>query len=111
VSLEKDLVAECRQRALDLGSWTAEVGQLRAKGSGTTVGYPDMTLYCSGEIVQIELKRAHVANEGHGVLNLGQVAFIEKVASQGVKIHVIDNVDEFTELINWCRRPKGVVRR
>ena len=60
--LEKDLVHECLQRAEDMGCWAAVVGQYRAKGSGTTVGYPDLTLFCNGWVVLVELKRTKTAD-------------------------------------------------
>jgi len=111
--LEKDLVEQCRQRAEDMGCWVAFVGQRKAKGSGTTVGYPDMTLFCNGWVVLIELKRTKTADGQAGTLNLGQIAFIEKAAGQAVRIPVIDSVDDLTAVINECRRhsPRGVVRR
>ena len=31
--------------------------------------------------------------------------------SGGVTVHVVDTVEQFTALINWCRRPKGVAPR
>lgn len=43
-SMEKDLVQDIRTHLEALGYLVATVGQYRAKGSGTTVGYPDMSI-------------------------------------------------------------------
>jgi len=104
VSLERDLVAECRVAAKAMGAFLVELGQRRAKGSGSTIGLPDLAVLCNGKTVWIETKRAHVKGEGHGCLTVGQVAFIEKAAEQGVRVFVVDSLDGFVSVVNLCRR-------
>lgn len=97
--LEKDLVHECELAAKAMGAFLAKVGQRRAKGSGTTKGFPDLVLLCAGHVVLIEVKRPEL-----GCLSLGQTVFIERAAEQGVKVHVVDTLDDFVRLVNGCRR-------
>ena len=97
--LERDLVAECQRIAAAMNAYVMVVGQRRAKGSGTTTGYPDMTLVCSGQVRLIELKRPKL-----GCLSLGQIAVIEKCAEQGVTVHVVDSAEDFIGIVNECRR-------
>lgn len=105
--LEKDLVADCQRVAERMNAWVAVVGQRRAKGSGTTIGYPDLTLFCSGQVRLIELKRTKTADTAKGVLNLGQIAFIENARSRGVTVHVVDRIEDFIAIVNDCRKPHG----
>ena len=101
---EAALVDQCRVVAKAMNCFLVEIGQRRAKGSGTTVGVPDLAVICAGKTVWIETKRCHVPGEGHGVLSIGQSAFIEKAAAQGVKVHVVDRVEEFIAVVNGMRR-------
>lgn len=101
--LERDLVDECRAVAEAMNAFLAEVGQRRAKGSGTTVGFPDLVLICAGQVRLIEVKRTKAADHPRGTLNLGQVAFIENADKQRVTVHVIDNAEDFTRILNGCR--------
>lgn len=105
--LERDLVQSCRDAATAMGAFLAEVGQRRAKGSGTTAGFPDLVLLCAGEVVLIECKRTKDADNPAGRLNLGQQVFIERAAEQGVEVRVVDSLEDFVECVNWCRRGKG----
>lgn len=102
--LERDLVDDCRDAAEAMGAFLAEVGQRRAKGSGTTKGFPDLVLLCCGHTVLIELKRTKTAEHPAGTLNLGQHAFIARAAEQGVAVHVVDDLRGFTDIVNACRR-------
>ena len=104
MTLERDLVAECRVAAKAMNVMLVEIGQKRAKGSGSTIGLPDLAVLCNGKTVWIETKRAHVKGEGHGCLTVGQVAFIEKAAEQGVRVFVVDSLDGFVSVVNLCRR-------
>jgi Holliday junction resolvase len=104
VALERDLVDDCREAAKAMGAFLAEVGQRRAKGSGTTKGYPDLTLLCAGHVLLIELKRAKTRDHQAGRLTVGQVAFIERAAEQGVPVYVLDTLEDFVALVNACRR-------
>ena len=111
MSLERDLVDDCRDAATHMGAFLAEVGQRRAKGSGTTLGFPDLVLICAGCVKLIELKRTQDAENPRGRLNLGQQAFMERAAEQGVTVHVVDRIEQFVELVNACRRDARAVSR
>ena len=104
--LEKDLVEECRKSAEAMNAFLAVVGQRNAKKSGSTLGFPDLVLICNGRIELIECKRTKTADTPKGVLNLGQIAFIGKCLEYGVRVHAIDTVREFEEIVNSCRRPR-----
>ena len=104
IERESDLVSECTQVAESMGAMLAVVGQRRAKGSGTTIGFPDLVLICAGHVVLIETKRAESPDTPRGTLNMGQQWFIGEAAAQGVTVYVIDNVDDFVALVNMCRR-------
>ena len=98
--LERDLVQQCRESAKAMSAFLAEVGQYRAKGSGTTIGFPDLVLICAGHVVLIETKRAQ-----GGVLAIGQHEFIRRAGEQHVDVHVVTTAQEFEALVNRCRRP------
>ena len=104
MTLERDLVAELRVVAKAMNCMLVEMQQKRAKGSGSTIGLPDLAVLCNGKTVWIETKRAHVKGEGHGCLTVGQVAFIERAAEQGVRVFVVDCVQDFVSVVNGCRR-------
>ena len=101
---ESALVDEILVVAKAMNCHLVEIGQRRAKGSGTTVGVPDLAVNCAGKTVWIETKRAHRPGEGHGCLSIGQQAFIEKAAAQGVHVFVVDDVQQFIDIVNGCRR-------
>lgn len=102
--LERDLVQECREIAKAMNAYLLEVGQRRAKGSGTTVGFPDLVLVCSGKVQFIEVKRPKTADHPQGYVSLGQQAVIERCADQGVTVHVLHCAEQFIEIVNSCRR-------
>jgi hypothetical protein len=104
LGLERELVQECREVAQAMGAYLLEVGQRRAKGSGTTVGCPDLLLICSGHVELIEVKREKVPGTPGGVPNTAQVAVALRCAGQGVNVHFIDTVEEFVSIVNACRR-------
>ena len=108
MTLERDLVDDLREVAKAMNVMLVEMGQRNARGSGSTVGLPDLAVLCAGKTAWIETKRAHVPGEGHGCLSIGQSAFIERAAEYGVKVHVIDNERAFVELVNDMRRPTWV---
>jgi hypothetical protein len=109
--LERDVVQECRVIAAAMGVFLAEVGQRRAKGSGTTVGYPDLTLLCAGQVVLVEVKRPRTADHPRGYLSLGQSAFIARALEMGVDVRVVETPYDFIAIVNHCRRSRGVKRR
>jgi len=102
--LEADLVNRCRETAKAMGVYLMEVGQYNAKRSGTTRGFPDLVLVCAGHVVLIELKRLKVKGVPGGILSLHQEAVITKCADQGVTVHVVDRLEQFVGIVNWCRR-------
>ena len=102
--LERDLVQQCKGAAEAMHAFLAEVGQKRAKNSGTTLGYPDLTLMCNGHTVLIEVKRTKAPGVPKGILNLGQIAFIERAAEQGVEVRVIETLQQFVDVVNECRQ-------
>lgn len=104
VTLERDLISQCRESAEAMNAFLAMVGQRRAKGSGTTLGFPDLVLICAGRVVLIEAKRPKSDGTPGGEVSLGQQAFMEKAAAQGVTVHAIWTVREFEEIVNSCRR-------
>ena len=103
--MERDLVQEIRLRAKAMNVMLCEIGQY-GRPKGTTIGFPDLVAIAGGRVVLIETKRAHVKNEGHGVLNRGQVEFIRRAAEQGVHVFVIDHPDDAVAIFNAMRRPR-----
>lgn len=104
--LERDLVAELRTVAKQMNVFLVEMGQRKAKGSGSTVGLPDLAVIEAGQTAWIEVKRPNL-----GVLSVGQLAFMDRAAERGVTVHVVDNVQEFADVVAGMRRAKGVRRR
>ena len=102
--LERELVNECRAIAQAMNAYLMEVGQRRAKGSGTTVGFPDLVLVCAGRVQLIEVKRPKTEEHPQGYVSLAQQAVIDKCAEQGVTVHVLHCAEQFVELVNSCRR-------
>lgn len=104
MTVEKDLVAQCQASAKAMNAFLAVVGQRRAKGSGTTTGFPDLVLLCAGKTLLIECKRPKTLDHPAGYLTMGQHAFVLRAQEQDVYVHVIETVSEFEELVNSCRR-------
>jgi hypothetical protein len=75
--LESDLVADITKALREQGYLVAVVGQHKAKGSGTTVGYPDMSVrrrtWPDGLVCLIEVKTAsgELSGEQEELLKLG----------------------------------------
>lgn len=88
---EGDLVAECLLWLKDNGFESAVVGQDQAKGSGTTVGYPDLSFRRAGWLrglwVLVELKTAT------GTLTPEQEALWERGGS-----HVVRSAADLAQL-------------
>ena len=106
MTLERDLVQELRVVARAMNIMLCEVGQYRAKSSGTTIGFPDLVAIAGGRTVLIETKRCHVKGAGHGVLSIGQIEFIRRAAEQGVHVHVVDRVEDAVPIFNAMRRSR-----
>ncbi len=105
-ALERDLVQSIKKAAEAMNAFVAVVGQQNSKKAGTTLGFPDLCLFCAGHVVLIELKRCKADDHPAGVLSLGQQVFIERAAEQGVKVHVVDDLQSFVNIVNACRRPR-----
>lgn len=102
--LEKDLVAQLMKTAEAMNVFLAVVGQRRAKGSGTTLGFPDLVAIASGKVALIEVKNPADGKCAEDYLNLGQIAFIEKCAEKNVKVHVVGCERDFVDVVNSMRR-------
>jgi hypothetical protein len=102
---EAALVQSCREVAERFNAFLAVVGQRNARKSGSTLGFPDAVLFCSGEVRFVEFK-----DHKTGRLNLGQTCFIARALEQGIEIHVVDNVSDFVSIVNSCRSSHGVRR-
>jgi len=107
---EAALVQKCREVAEAMNAFLAVVGQRNARKSGSTLGFPDLVLICAGEIRLIEMKRAKDGTDAGGKLNLGQIAFIGAALEQGVRVEVVDNLQDFVAVLNSCRSSHGVRR-
>jgi hypothetical protein len=96
--LEKKIVAECVTVVAQMGAEMELVGQLKAKGSGTTRGVTDGLLHCAGWTLNVEFKQP-----GKN-LDPDQVDQMVKRLAQGVPTYVVRDKMEMVELINACRR-------
>lgn len=109
---ERDLVRECQIMAAALNVYVEVVGQRKAKGSGTTVGVADMLVYCAGQVLPVELKRAkHHDGTPAGTLSIGQIVAMERRQEAGVRTAVVTTVEEFVAVVNGMRKARGVLRR
>ena len=91
--LEATLVNNCRQMVRDLGGYLELVGQRKARGSGTTVGFPDAVLYRKGTIRLIEFKSRT------GRLSRGQELAIHCRWAELVPTYVVSSEQEFADLL------------
>ena len=90
---EATLVGHCRQMVRDFGGDLELVSQRRAKGSGTTVGFPDGVLYRRGCVYLIEFKSED------GKLTRGQELAIMCRAAEGVATYVVASEQQFADLL------------
>lgn len=95
---ERDIVAECLGIAKTMGAYVEVIGQRKARGSGTTEGVTDTLVFCAGNVIAAEFKRAD------GTVNMRQHIAAERRFARGVKTPVIRSADEFVRLLNWCKR-------
>jgi len=98
--LEAEVIAGCKELVRDFGGYLELVGQRKAKGSGSTVGFPDAVLYRKGHAYFIEFKRPH-----GGVLSRDQELAIECRAAEGVPTYVVSNEQEFADLMGGRLKP------
>lgn len=93
--LEAEVISNCRRWLNDFKMGYMEVaGQRRAKGSGSTLGFPDAVVYSKGRVYVVEFKRPH-----GGVLSEDQRIAIEARKREGVETWVISNEQEFVDMI------------
>ena len=100
---ERELVHKCRMTARKMGAYLAEVGQRDTRGAGSTKGFPDAVLVCSGHKEFVEFKAPGLGIKG---LRPDQWEFIRRCGDQHVQVHVIDSEEAFIVLVNDCRRQK-----
>ena len=98
--LESDVIAGCKKLVRDFGGYLEVIGQRKAKGSGTTVGFPDAVYYRRGKAYLIEFKRPH-----GGVLRRDQELAIECRKAEGVPTYVVSNEQEFADLMGGRLKP------
>jgi hypothetical protein len=91
--LESTLVENCRQMVRDYGGYLEVVGQRKAKGSGTTLGFPDAVLYRRGNTYLVEFKSRT------GRLNRAQELAIHCRWQERVPTYVVSSEQEFADLM------------
>ena len=96
---EAALVSICQGVAKAANVLMEVAGQRKARGSGTSIGFPDAVLYCNGRTAVCEFKRA-----ADGRLSKGQVAAMELRREHGVETYVVRSVDDFVKVVNAMRR-------
>jgi hypothetical protein len=94
---EHDVIQECREVAKRVGVVLEEVGQRRAKGSGTTIGFPDLCLSVAGWWVPLEGKfRANVSE--------AQYLLAAWKREQGVDTARITSGQDLADVIGFCMK-------
>ena len=78
-TIESDLVATCCKIAKAMRVELELVGQRRAKGSGTTRGFPDGVLHAGGRTYLVEFKRPKSVGTRAGRVSLDQVAAAARI--------------------------------
>ena len=94
---EHDVIQECRQVAKAAGVVLEEIGQRRAKGSGTTIGFPDLCLSVAGWYVPLEGKFKAEVSEAQYLLAVWK-------REQGVDTARITSGQDLADVIGFCRR-------
>ena len=93
--LESEVVANCKRWLNDFHMGYMEVaGQRKAKGSGSTLGFPDAVVYSKGRVFIVEFKRP----SGGRLSNDQRIAIAAREA-EGIKTHVICNEQEFVTML------------
>lgn len=93
--LEADVIKNCKQWLNDYHLGYMEVaGQRKAKGSGSTLGFPDAVVYSRGRVFIVEFKRPN-----GGVLSADQRIAITAREAEGIETWVICNEQEFVRMI------------
>jgi hypothetical protein len=94
---EHDVIDECREVAKRAGVVLEEVGQRKAKGSGTTIGFPDLCLSVAGWWVPLEAKFKKEVSEAQYLLAAWK-------REQGVDTARITSGQDLADVIGFCLR-------
>jgi hypothetical protein len=94
---EAGVIQVCRQVAHRAGVVLEEIGQRKAKGSGTTIGFPDLALSCDGWWVPLEGKFRAEVSEAQYLLAVWK-------REQGVDTARITSGQDLADVIGFCRR-------
>ena len=94
---EHDVIDECREVAHRAGVVLEEVGQRKAKGSGTTIGFPDLCLSVAGWYVPLEGKFKAEVSEAQYLLAVWK-------REHGVDTARITSGQDLADVIGFCRR-------
>ena len=102
LDLEAQLVAACRRDVCPLYGQPAflELGQRKTRGSGTTEGVVDVLVAYCGWLVMCEFKRP----DGTGEVSRKQQEVARWCWEQGVDTCVIESVQQFSDVLSFCRR-------
>jgi hypothetical protein len=101
---EHDVVDVCRKLAKQYGIVLEEVGQRNAKKSGTSIGFPDLTLAVAGWWVPLEGKFQSQPSEG-------QVIAAQWRLEHGVDTARITSGQDFSDVVGFCmRHPRPALR-
>jgi hypothetical protein len=97
--LEAEVVKNCKAFLNDYSLGYMEVaGQRNAKGSGSTLGFPDAVVYSKGRVFIVEFKRPN-----GGRLSEDQRIAIAAREEEGIETWVISNEQEFVRMITSRR--------
>jgi hypothetical protein len=94
---EHGVIQVCREVAHRAGVVLEEVGQRKAKGSGTTIGIEDLILTCAGWYVPIEGKFRADVSEAQYLLAVWK-------REHGVDTARITSGQDLADVIGFCRR-------
>ena len=107
--IESELVNDLVLAAEKMGVYVEQVGQRRAKGSGTSRGVTDLILYAGGKMLPVEVKRPKTDGTRGGRFSLEQLAAADRRRGCGVETYAPDSLEAFTCLVNWARFGVGKV--
>ena len=109
LTLEAQLVDTCRRDICPLFGDPAflVIGQRKAKGAGNTPGIVDVLVVAFGWVVLCEFK----SPDGTGEVSRDQQIVAAWCWENGVDTVAVESVQEFTDVLNFCRRhPREAVR-
>ena len=94
---EGDVVNTCREVAKRAGVVLELVGQRKVKGSGSTIGFPDMALSVAGWWVPLEAKHEKPVSQG-------QYLLAQWKREHGVDTARITSGQDLADVIGFCER-------